>query len=1310
MRTKLRTVLSIIEKCVSEGHYNTIIRHSTSLEWIYSTLRCDYNIQKRGIHFFNILDVKFDAARDTPISFYNKYRTIIVNNLSKAGEIIKYKNEQPLARDEKMTPMLEDMILLNVLREIDYRLPNFIRNHYNHKMQHDDKLLDFKSDMLTNVNTFLQQLDTEEQNNALKGASLGAFKQQSGNRNTKWSRLKQNKKMYCRMCFLEKLPREIFTSHDFGDSTCNSISRRDKDKLAAGQLSKLQINDDYEDVDELAEMFGYGEKEASDSSIDEVNVVKDSYSSYINCRQAECKNNFINPVPSQILTVFENNDDTSPVHIDLDSGATLNYCLEKEAIKRGYKLYPNKQLSKLGDGVTKIKAVGEIHVIFFRNNTELKFNAVVCKELNSPFIGGTLFIKENGIEQDFSKNVIHLHNRRISIQPTHPVSVLPSQPIMSNIQVPELHKQKCLSFKNRSLLPGQEVQIPVELEDGCTVAVEPHEHNKNPNWPSPQFRTVLNGKIKIPNESNNVVLLGSEVKLCKIIPTAQAQDVDTSYYTYRRETCIKEDQGKENILLINHNRNISQEANKIIEGAHEKFHSVFNKDLSKGYNGFYGHHVCHLNWASSERPPATKVRVPSYDHALKGLQQEVMDELTNQNVLLIPQQHDIKVQTVCPSFLQRKQRAKNKPKHELTKNDVRLLINFGPLNSKIKPVPIHVKKTEDILIKLGRWKHLIIFDLFNGYFQNHMAKQAIPWLGIQSPFGGLRVIARSGQGLMGMAEEFDELLAKILKDELQEGICDKIVDDVVIGGHTPEETAKNYARILEKLYNANIKVAPEKTKIFPQSADMLGWVWEQGGFIKASPHRQIGIVNTTIDNIRTVKDMRSWLGLFKTLHIVTPNIAEILDPFEQETSGRDTRDTFHWTHDLEKLFSKAKEHVNKQVKLYLPAPSDQLVMETDAAKGGGISYHSAGIGHVLFAIKDNTKLPVRIHSTKLPEKCKNWSPCEIEALAFAAGVNKEYDLIRESMHPLIICPDNKPVHEAVRLINEGKFSTSSRVSSFLTNVNRTPIISRHISGKAKLNPISDLQSRCPAECTVEHCTIHKFINDLIDSPVDDGAKHCSIETQGGFTNREAWKSAQLGNQACLLAKQLLESGKPPPKAMGKTAGEFYNDVRQYCRDASIAKDGILIVKVQPDALSGNIERDRIVIPKPLVPAVLYHMHNHNDAHPTKSQQKQLFQRQFYAIHLDKHLELLYENCYKCSVIQKIPKEAIINETKTEANGPGTHFHADVVKRSKQSILTIKDHFSSYQTAMLLESEKAEDLKNGIIMLTTTIRRPSEIYV
>ena len=455
--------------------------------------------------------------------------------------------------------------------------------------------------------------------------------------------------------------------------------------------------------------------------------------------------------------------------------------------------------------------------------------------------------------------------------------------------------------------------------------------------------------------------------------------------------------------------------------------------------------------------------------------------------------------------------------------------------------------------------------------------------------------------------------------------------------------------------------------------------------------------------------MRSWVGLFKTLHIVTPRISEILSPFEAVTAGKESKESLPWTHDLESKFREAKEHIDKLVTLYLPSPDDQLLLETDGSKGGGKQDLPAGIGHVLFVVKNGKKLPVRIHSTKLPDKCKKWAPCEIETLAFAAGIDKEYDLIRESRHPLIICTDSKPVHEAVKLINAGKFSTSARMSSFLTNVNRTRIKTKHISGKAKLNPLSDLQSRSTADCNSDFCSVHNFINDAINSVVDEGGKNCKFTTLG-FTNRESWKNCQDSNQACKIAKQLLTSGKPPPKAIGKNTGEYWNDVRQYCRDASIAKDGLLVVKSKPDVLSGNIPRERIVIPKPLVPALLYHLHNHDDGHPAKTQQKASFQRQFYAIHLDKHLELLYRNCYQCSVIQKIPKEAILNETKTNVSGPHSHFHADIVKRSNQNILLLVDHFSTFQDAMFIDSEKAIDLKEGLVSLSSTMRRPGKICI
>ena len=509
-----------------------------------------------------------------------------------------------------------------------------------------------------------------------------------------------------------------------------------------------------------------------------------------------------------------------------------------------------------------------------------------------------------------------------------------------------------------------------------------------------------------------------------------------------------------------------------------------------------------------------------------------------------------------------------------------------------------------------------------------------------------------------------------------------------------------------------MKITPEKTHIFPKSVDVLGWIWKQGGFLKPSPHRTSSLHNTKVNDIKKVKDMRSWVGLYKTLHIVTPNISSLLAPFEAATAGKESNENFEWSHELEQKFRNAKIAIATMKTLYLPSPEDQLLLLPDASKGGIKGEGHAGIGHILYAIKDGNKLPVRVHSAKLKEACKRWSPCELEALAFGTAIDKEYDLIRESKKPLIVCPDSKPVHEALNLINKGHFSTSSRMTTFLTNVNRIPVQSNHISGKAKLNPIADHQSRFPSECTSDVCSVCKFIDESIASVLDPAAKNCSLTTTNaeGFANRSAWKQAQNENQACQQAKHFLITGKPPPKAAAKHSGELWNDIRQYCRDATVAKDGLLVVKASPDAFSGNVSRQRIVIPKTLAPSLLYHLHNHCQEHPLKSQQKAKFQRQFYAIGLDKHLENLYKHCYSCSVIVKLPRETIQNETKTKVDKPHSHFHVDVIKRASQNILTVKDHFSSYQDAIIIASEKAEDLKQGVILLTSGLRHPNTIYV
>ena len=176
--------------------------------------------------------------------------------------------------------------------------------------------------------------------------------------------------------------------------------------------------------------------------------------------------------------------------------------------------------------------------------------------------------------------------------------------------------------------------------------------------------------------------------------------------------------------------------------------------------------------------------------------QEICDDLTSQGVLKVPQEHNICVQSVCPSFLRRKRRAADVPKHLLTKDDCRLLINYGPINNLIKNIPSAMATPNDVFNQLGRWKHIIIVDLYNAFFQNHIHPDDQPYLGIMTPFGGLRVLARSGQGLIGQSKELDELMAKILKEEMQQGIITKIQDDIIIGGDTQMQAAHHYARVL----------------------------------------------------------------------------------------------------------------------------------------------------------------------------------------------------------------------------------------------------------------------------------------------------------------------------------------------------------------------------------------------------------------------------------------------------------------------------------------------------------------------------------
>ena len=82
----------------------------------------------------------------------------------------------------------------------------------------------------------------------------------------------------------------------------------------------------------------------------------------------------------------------------------------------------------------------------------------------------------------------------------------------------------------------------------------------------------------------------------------------------------------------------------------------------------------------------------------------------------------------------------------------------------------------------------------------------------------------------------------------------------------------------------------------------------------------------------------------------------------------------------------------------------------------------------------------------------------------------------------------------------------------------------------------------------------------------------------------------------------------------------------------------------------------------------------------------------------------------CLVSQKQPKIVIKDQSLTQVSHPHRHFHADVIRRERQYILLLTDSFSTFSSAMLIESERAEHLRAGLIILTNNVRHPGPITV
>ena len=1041
--------------------------------------------------------------------------------------------------------------------------------------------------------------------------------------------------------------------------------------------------------------------------------------------------NRITPVPSQILTVYYNDQ---PLNITLDSGATVSFIRLSVAIALNCTILPNTQLALLADEKTRLAALGEINITLSRANFSVLLRALVVKNLQADCFGGTNFHKDNDIETRITTGQIKVHHKFTVLQ-TNPVLPLPSSPTaLNSIQTSQPPPAPISIQRASAVMPGASLLIPLpsSLKNESHISIQPL--HMTPNSLPPQICPVLNNAIPLTNHSEEILLIKKKDPLLATPVSHLNPFSPTTPHLPSQPRLLPPPRPPDINLAVNINTaDLNHQQIARIHFIHQSNQAAFNSDLSSGYNHKAGKYFAVLRFKEDSRPEAKSLDVPQYNRQCASLQQALMDRLEQQNVLVNPHDHGIEVKSVSPSWVIQKGSAKTKCLKDCTIDELRWVVAFNNLNSHLLPKPAKVSSLTKAVKFLARWKFHILADLHNSYFQIHIAKKHWCWLGVMTPFRGLRVLTRLGQGLLNSEGELDELLAMVLGDHLTSGICEIARDDIQVGGNTHDEAIDNWNTVLSTLADNGLKLSPRKVRVFPKSTEVYG-VKLENNTLSPSDHVLTTLGITSISQLKTAKDVNAWRGLYKTLLHNLPTLAAFMHPFDIATASMSAKQPFVWSPELTAAFNAAQDHLKNARALALPAPHEQLVLQPDGAQ------RPPAIGWVLSVIRQiNGKsqlVPVQYCSAKLKPHMQFWSPCEIEAVATNVAVEQCSPWIMEATNPTYVCPDSKAVVQAANRMAQGKMSTNPRLQNLLACINRRPVLFHHSSAKLGQHLLSDTCSRTSTTCSIQDCSIERFLDDLPlhvelmavgttpDSPSRSAMTATSLFTDdidpaiiaatsndtlaflssptsalplGSF---ETWRAIQEGDPDTAVVLHCKKSGDSPRKRSTNPA------INRFFAAASV-KNGVLVVPQFDKKTMRNI--DKLIVPQSYLPTLLTVIHIKCN-HPSRYQMEQIFQRYFFAPPgLDNKLSALYEQCFTCQSIQKL-KPSTHFAPPASPEHPGTHMQADVIKHDRQLILVTTDLFSNFTTSCFIASEQKQHLLDGLIQTTTPIRRSELICV
>lgn len=1228
---------------------NSIVKGSTSLADIWQKVRQHFGFQSSGSHFLDLASIKLEVD-ERPEDLFQRLSAFFEDNLMTTHGGITH-NGEATTTDEDMSPTLENTIVFIWLQLIHPALPQLVRQKYGAELR-NKTLASIKPEISQALSSLLDELRSIEDTKVLRTAA-------SNVRARNPAQYSHTKKKSFKSCILCKTAgRPAYSSHSLIE--CRFLPEYDKRTLAKTRLV-LDDGDDDEEYSDNANL------------LTETLTLRDDVSTESppqeNLRHSALR---VNVIQSPFLMAHYKQH---PLHLTIDTGATTNMIRASVATHVGLPIHKASQMARQADGVTPLAVTGEVHATLTRGTKSFTLDALVVENLDVEILAGNPFLVSNDIATRPAK-------RQIIIDGTETVYYGPQQPKTATIRRTQAYVLRAPNHLS-VVLPGEFIELgtPNDAFPDSEWAVEPRFDSPasqaskiSKSWPQPQVVQSVANSIRITNTTEEAILIRRNEHFCQArLITDISQKADHQESTPKPTQPCKP---YSNSIKFDADCRLPEETKLKFSALNQKYDEVFNPCISK-YNGASGNIEAVVNMGPV-LPPQRKGRLPMYNKDKLVELQQKFDDLENSGVFAKPEQVNVTVEYLNPSFLI------NKPN-----GGTRLVTAFGEVGQYSKPQPSLMPNVDSTLRAIAAWNYIVVSDLLKSFYQIPLSKQSMKYCGVATPFKGIRVYTRSAMGMPGSETALEELMSRVLGDLIQEGVVAKLADDLYCGGHTPDETLANWERVLAALEKNNLRLSATKTRICPKSTNILGWIWS-GGTLTASPHRVTALASVAPP--KTVQALRSFIGAYKVLSRVLKGYADLLHPLDLAVAGKQSHDTIVWNDELLQAFINAQQALSNNKTITLPRPEDDLWIVTDGA------IKNPGIGATLYILRGSKLLLAGFFNAKLRKHQVTWLPCEVEALCIGSAVKHFAPFIIQAQRPSRLLTDSRPCVQAYEKLCRGEFSTSSRVTSFLSTVCRYQVSVSHISGAANLP--SDYSSRHAPNCPDNNCQICKFIRETEDSVVHSTSVKDVLDghVMMPFTSRVAWRTTQMECPDLRRTHSHLVQGTRPTKKMTRIP-----DVKRYLQSTTVASDGVLVVR---DNHPFSTSKERIVIPRMVLDGFLTAIHLRFN-HPTAHQLKQLISRYFFALSLDNAIHVVTAACHQCAALKQLPT---CLEQQTSSPPPvtlGTSFAADVMRRYRQCIFVLRETVSSFTRTLLIDSEKHQDLREAILTLCADMRTLGE---